>query len=128
MLGFIVELIWADLTNLPLNPSGLEEHTAFMAEFAFSKSCSEEKEHFPINTAMAPVLSILKSTLPDLTSLIASSRLSVTVPALGVGISPLGPKTRAIDLTDFIAEVVEIATSKSVQPSLILVIRSSSPA
>ena len=53
---------------------------------------------------------------------------SVTVPVFGFGIRPRGPRTRAILRTSFMASVVAIATSKSIQPPLIFSMSSSTPA
>ena len=61
--------------------------------------------------------SVRYSTLPALDSMTAFSMSSVTVPTLGLGILPCGPSTRPSLPTVPIICGVEIATSKSVQPS-----------
>jgi len=53
---------------------------------------------------------------------------SVTVPDFGLGMRPLGPRTRASVRTCFMASVVAMATSKSSQPSLTFFISSVRPA
>ncbi len=50
----------------------------------------------------------------------ASSGLSVRVPALGLGIKPLGPRVRAKGKSLGMVAGVAIKTSKSIWPSLML--------
>ena len=65
-----------------------------------------------------PWRSVRYSTLPDFDSLTALATSSVTVPTFGFGILPCGPSTRpSLETTGPISAGVEIATSKSVQPS-----------
>ena len=85
----------------------------------FWTSLSASNERLPATTETLPVLSIRKSTLPPLASLTAVATSSVTVPVLGLGIKPRGPRMRAHLRTSFIASTVAIATSKSHQPSLV---------
>ena len=113
---------------LPLNVEGLALPTASMTTLAFSRIWAAVNERLPMPTPMLQALSILNSTRPALTALMPAGMSSVTVPDFGLGIRPLGPRTRAIVRTVFIASVVAIATSKSSQPSLILVIMSWRPA
>ena len=68
---------------------------------------------------MIPALSTLKSILPDFTSLTALATSIVTVPLLGLGINPRGPRTRPKGPTLPIQDGIVIITSTSVQPPLI---------
>ena len=73
-------------------------------------------------------LSNLYSILPALISLMAFATSIVTVPALGLGIKPLGPKSRPKRPTTPIMSGVATTTSKSYQFSFwILGINSSAP-
>src|SRR5205085_9780842 len=89
--------------------------------------CFGAKDALPTGTCTFPALSILNSTRPALTSLTARAVSSVTVPVFGLGISPRGPSTLPSLRTSDIASGVAIATSKSDQPSLHFLIRSSKP-
>ena len=114
--------------NLPFIISGRVAATLESAALAFSISLSLAKLRLPTTTERLAVLSILYSTLPPLTSLMADSTSSVTVPLLGLGMRPRGPSMRASLRTSFIAEVVATATSNSIQPPSISFMRSSRPA
>ena len=72
-LGLIVLLMYTLFINFPLKPSGLDDTKASKAAVAFSVSWSIEKDLLPTTTANAPVLSILNSTRPALTAVIASA-------------------------------------------------------
>src|SRR6266566_4906211 len=76
---------------------------------------------------MLPALSILNSTRPALTSLTARAVSSVTVPVLGLGMRPRGPRTLPSLRTSPMASGVATATSNSAQPSWHFFIRSSKP-
>src|ERR1700739_1306207 len=72
-------------------------------------------------------LSIRKLILPPLMSDTALATSGVTVPVLGFGIRPRGPRTRAMRPTLAIWSGVAIAASNSSQPPWIFSIRSSLP-
>src|ERR1700739_790153 len=72
-------------------------------------------------------LSIRKLILPPLMSDTALVMSGVTVPVLGLGIRPRGPRIRAIRPTLAIWSGVAIAASKSKKPPWIFSIRSSLP-
>ena len=76
---------------------------------------------------MIAALSTLYSTLPALISLIASATSKVTVPDLGFGIKPLGPKTLPILPTTPIMSGDATMISKSNHPPWIFSINSSPP-
>ena len=77
---------------------------------------SLEKLTFPSPACTIPFESTRYSSLPPLDSLIALATSLVTVPLLGLGISPLGPNTRAYLLNLAIREGVVIRISKSIFP------------
>ena len=76
---------------------------------------------------MMPARSVRYSTLPALTSVTALPTSNVTVPLLGFGILPEGPRMRPSLPTVPIMSGVAMATSKSVKPSWIRLARSSPP-
>src|SRR5947199_3932556 len=76
---------------------------------------------------MIPVLSTRNSTLPALTSLTALATSIVTVPVLGFGIRPRGPRTLPRRPTPRIISGVATQASKSIQPPAIFSTRSSPP-
>ena len=80
-----------------------------------------------MGTCTLPPLSTLNSTRPALTSLTALAVSSVTVPVLGLGIRPRGPRALPSLRTSDIASGVAMATSKSDQPSVHRLIKSSKP-
>jgi hypothetical protein len=71
--------------------------------------------------------SVRYSTLPAFDSPTAVAMSIVTVPSLGFGILPCGPRMRPRRPTTGIMSGVAIAMSKSVKPSWMRVARSSSP-
>src|SRR5215217_8117054 len=76
---------------------------------------------------MMPYRSTRYSILPRLISSTALPTSCVTVPLLGLGMSPRGPSTGPSWPTALIWSGVATATSKSMKPSLILAARSSEP-
>src|SRR5262249_40573189 len=76
------------------------------------------KEVFPIEAWMIEVLSTRNSTLPALISRTALPTSIVTVPAFGLGISPLGPSTFPSFPTSRIMSGVATSASKSRDPSV----------
>src|SRR3989338_4389179 len=100
--GPIVEERVMLLTYFPLAATGLALTTAEIRAWAFSTRRSGENLVFPTGAWMMAVLSTRNSTLPALISRIAVLTSKVTVPALGFGISPRGPRTFPSRTTDFI--------------------------
>src|SRR6478609_1726370 len=90
--GLMVEQMVALLTYLPLATAGLALMTAVIRLAAFSTSLSAAKLALPTGAWMMPVLSTRNSTLPALTSLTALATSTVTVPVLGLGMRPRGPR------------------------------------
>src|ERR1041384_7327987 len=82
----------------------------------------------PITAWTLPPLSARYSTLPAEYSLTASGIWGVTVPALGLGIKPLGPRTLPSLETTRIMSGDATATSKAIQHFSIPGTRSSPPA
>src|SRR6516225_1462363 len=91
--GLIVEQMVALLTYFPLATVGLALITAVIKLAAFSNSLSVSKLILPTGAWIIPVLSTRNSTLPALTSFTALATSTVTVPVLGLGINPRGPRT-----------------------------------
>src|ERR1700730_18038049 len=112
---------------LPLATVGLALITLLITTVAFSTSFSDGNEILPTGTCTSAVLSVRNSTLPALTSCTALATSKVTVPVLGLGISPLGPSTLPNRPTAFITSGVAISASKSVQFSLLIFSTISSP-
>src|SRR5437763_4999195 len=102
-------------TYLPFAAGGLALRTALMMLDAFSVSWSAEKAILPTGTWMIEVLSTRNSTLPALISEIALATSNVTVPVLGLGIRPRGPRTLPSLPTERIMSGVAMTASKSVQ-------------
>src|SRR5580698_10801899 len=115
--GLIVEHNVALRTYLPLATAGLALITAVMRLAAFSISLSAEKLILPTGAWMMPVLSTRNSTLPALISLTALATSTVTVPVLGLGMRPRGPRILPSLPTDRIMSGVAMTASKAVQPS-----------
>src|SRR6266446_2759050 len=113
----MVEQIVALFTYLPLATAGLALITAVIRLEAFSTSLIAEKLTLPTGAWMIPVLSTRNSTLPAFTSLTALATSTVTVPVLGLGISPRGPRIFPSLPTERIISGVAIMASKSVQLS-----------
>ena len=95
--------------------------------FRLSNNASDEKLALPKRTCTMPALSALNSSFPALNSLMALSISFVTVPALGLGIRPLGPNTLPNLATFGIISGVAINKSKSIFPLFISSTKSSSP-
>src|SRR5690606_10859939 len=83
-------------------------------------SFSTSKETLPMATWIPASLFIRNSTLPALICRTASATSIVTVPDLGLGITPLGPRMRPNRPTSPIMSGVATATSKSMSPASIL--------
>src|SRR5271157_3148002 len=123
----MVDEITILLTYFPLAEGGLALMTLEISAPAFSASLVASKETFPTGQWIMPVLSTRNSTLPAFTSLTARTTSNVTVPVLGLGISPRGPSTLPSRPTDFIMSGVATTASKSIQPPWILWTISSPP-
>src|SRR5215472_111171 len=96
---------------LPLAAAGLALTTLLITAVALSTSLSGVNEIFPTGTWIRAVLSVRNSTLPALISLMALVTSNVTVPVLGLGMSPLGPRTLPSLPTDFIISGVAMTAS-----------------
>src|SRR5215831_18176895 len=127
MPGPMVDEIYAPLMYLPLAADGLALTTLVITAVAFSTSLSGVNEIFPTGTWTSAVLSVRNSTLPALISFTAFAMSIVTVPVLGFGIRPFGPRTLPSLPTDRIMSGVEITASKSVQLSFWIFSTISSP-
>src|SRR5258707_531306 len=91
--GLIVEASVTLRRYLPFAVVGLALSTAFNRVLAFSTNLPALKLILPTGTCTMPVLSVRNSTLPAFSSLTAFAISNVTVPVLGLGISPRGPST-----------------------------------
>ena len=91
--GPMVEATTQLLIYWPLAAAGLALMIAPIRAVKFSVSFSAPKETLPMGQWMMLVLSRRYSTLPALISVMALATSGVTVPALGEGIRPLGPRT-----------------------------------
>src|SRR5262249_50418994 len=125
--GPIVEEMVAFFTYLPLAAEGLARMTASIRLLVFSARICASKLTLPTGAWMTPVLSTRNSTLPALVSRTAFPTSAVTVPVLGFGIRPLGPRIFPSWPTARIISGVAISASKSSQPPLIRVTISSPP-
>ena len=113
---------------VPLDVGGLRRLMWLMKASTFSASLASSKLTLPTGAWMLPPSSLRNSTLPAAYSFTAVGMSSTTVPDLGEGILPCGPRIRPSLDTLRIMAGVATATSKSVQPSEIFLIRSSPPA
>ena len=93
----------------------------------FSWSFSTPKETLPTGQWMMLVLSRRYSILPAWASVTALAASGVTVPALGLGIRPRGPRILPRRPTIPIISGVAMTTSKSIQFSLMIFCIYSSP-
>mmetsp|Transcript_24106 Transcript_24106/g.70999 ORF Transcript_24106/g.70999 Transcript_24106/m.70999 type:complete len:206 (+) Transcript_24106:552-1169(+) len=112
---------------LPLAPEGLFFSTVSCTALRLVSRSASSKVHFPKGTCTMPCLSQRNSNLPDLKSATAAATSVATVPALGDGMSPLGPSTRPSLAILGMAGGVAISTSKSRTPELMVCTRSSMP-
>nr|YP_010851503.1 hypothetical protein QQP88_pgp020 [Echinothamnion hookeri]WGH14361.1 hypothetical protein [Echinothamnion hookeri] len=125
--GPIVLDKYKDFQYLPLEPLGRFLSTDSCKAFRFKLKSSIGKLSLPIGTCTIPVRSTLYSNLPALNSLIELLNSLVTVPDLGEGINPLGPKKRPNFAISNIISGVAINLSKSKRPLKISSIKSSEP-
>jgi hypothetical protein len=75
-----------------LEPAGLALTSASIRECRFFCSDSTPNEARPMVEWMIPPLSVRYCTCPDLAFFTASAMFGVTVPTLGFGIRPRGPR------------------------------------
>src|SRR5208283_3111766 len=115
------------LMYLPLAAEGLARTIDAITVVALSISFCGSKLNLPTGTCTKLVLSARNSTLPALISFTAAPTSMVTVPILGLGISPLGPSTLPSRPTTFIMSGVAISASKAVQFSFWIFSTISSP-
>mmetsp|Transcript_17061 Transcript_17061/g.29185 ORF Transcript_17061/g.29185 Transcript_17061/m.29185 type:complete len:206 (-) Transcript_17061:271-888(-) len=111
----------------PLAPGGLLESMDSWMAFKLVSKSSSLKSALPNNTCRLPALSRRYSTLPPLKSFTVPATSVVTVPALGLGMSPRGPRTRPSLATLGIMSGVAMSLSNSMKPPAILSTRSSEP-
>mmetsp|Transcript_21057 Transcript_21057/g.49856 ORF Transcript_21057/g.49856 Transcript_21057/m.49856 type:complete len:215 (-) Transcript_21057:85-729(-) len=97
-----------------------------MAARFFCRSISE-KSDLPMGTCTMPCLSVRNSILPALNSATEAAGSADTVPALGDGIRPLGPRTLPSFASFGMAGGVASSTSKSSWPAEIVSISSAMP-
>ena len=106
-------------TYWPLADDGFARTIVSMNARMFSASCSRVNERRPTGAWTFPVLSVRNSIFPALTSFTARVTSNVTVPLLGFGMRPRGPRMRPSFPTSPIMSGVETITSVSSQPSWI---------
>mmetsp|Transcript_53170 Transcript_53170/g.146862 ORF Transcript_53170/g.146862 Transcript_53170/m.146862 type:complete len:202 (-) Transcript_53170:228-833(-) len=127
MPGPIVEDRVAVFQSLPLQPVGRFFSIVFDSSIKLSSNFSSWKSVLPNGTCTMPCLSVRNSSLPALNSFTASPGDALTVPALGEGMRPFGPRTLP-NLASFgIAGGVAKSTSKSQTPEEMVSIRSAIP-
>src|SRR3989454_5636338 len=127
MPGPIVVEMAIERRYCPLDAAGLARTTASNSAVKFASSCSSGNDVLPMPVWRIPAFSVRYSIFPALISLTALAMSKVTVPALGLGISPRGPRMRPSRPTTFIRSGVATATSKSIHPPWIFSTRSSAP-
>src|SRR5205809_643696 len=92
---------------------------ASMKARRFSSSASTANDFLPVGACTMPLLSTRNSIFPAFSSLTARATSMVTVPALGLGMSPRGPNTLPSGPSCPMTSGVATMTSVSSQPSLI---------
>mmetsp|Transcript_5270 Transcript_5270/g.13429 ORF Transcript_5270/g.13429 Transcript_5270/m.13429 type:complete len:290 (-) Transcript_5270:153-1022(-) len=113
---------------MPLAPEGRLASMASTIALRFWSRSSGLKSSLPKGTCTMPCLSARNSTLPPLNSPTALTTSAATVPALGLGIRPLGPSARPSLAALGIMSGLAMSRSKSVKPLAISSTRSSAPA
>ena len=114
-------------TNVPLAPAGLALATASAKALMFSTSFSAGNDALPTPAWIIPAFSARNSTEPPLAPLTAAVTSMVTVPTLGLGMSPRGPSTFPSRPTSGIRSGVAMQRSKSMFPAVTFSTRSSAP-
>mmetsp|Transcript_6746 Transcript_6746/g.16474 ORF Transcript_6746/g.16474 Transcript_6746/m.16474 type:complete len:256 (+) Transcript_6746:2733-3500(+) len=107
---------WAPL---PLTPLGRASMMAPKKAATFSNTAARLKFTLPRPAWMTAPLSCRKSTRPFLNSAIVATTSSVTVPFFGLGMSPFGPRMRAMEARPDIMPGVAMAWSKSMLAPLL---------
>mmetsp|Transcript_11728 Transcript_11728/g.54603 ORF Transcript_11728/g.54603 Transcript_11728/m.54603 type:complete len:266 (-) Transcript_11728:146-943(-) len=113
---------------MPLAPGGRLALMASTIASRFSERSASLKLVLPKGTWTMPCLSARNSTLPPLNSFTAVTTSGVTVPALGLGMRPLGPSARPSLAALGIMSGEAMRRSKSNMPPAISSTRSSAPA
>src|SRR6266436_3296811 len=125
--GPIVELMEIFFRYVPLAPAGLALTTESMRARTLAAMAFSSKLALPTPACTMPAFSTRNSTAPPLASLIACVTSIVTVPTLGLGIRPRGPKTLPSRPTIPIMSGVAMQRSKLISPLLTCSARSSAP-
>src|SRR4051812_18819848 len=112
----------------PLAVTGFIFFKVLIRAWALAARSVSEKDILPMTAWTLPPASLRNSILPAVYSLTAVVTSVVTVPALGEGILPWGPRTLPKRAILGIMSGVAMATSNSVQPLLTLAMSSSAPA
>src|ERR1700737_931402 len=112
---------------MPFEVAGLIFWRSATSAKRFSFSAVGSKLARPICACTMPALSVRYRTWPDLAFFTASATFGVTVPTLGFGINPRGPKIWPNWPTMRIASGLAITTSKSIWPALTFSAKSSKP-
>ena len=112
---------------LPLAAEGFARTMLSSSAEAFSIRFWAGNETLPTGACTMPVLSTRNSTLPALISVTACATFGVTVPVLGFGIRPRGPRTLPSLPTARIMSGVATTASKSTQPPAMRSTSSSPP-
>mmetsp|Transcript_4572 Transcript_4572/g.11284 ORF Transcript_4572/g.11284 Transcript_4572/m.11284 type:complete len:360 (-) Transcript_4572:53-1132(-) len=126
--GPIVDATYRLFQYTPLAPGGRLASMASTIDLRFNRRSSLPKLSLPNGTWTMPCLSARNSTLPPLNSDTALATSVVTVPALGLGMSPLGPSMRPSLAALGIMSGDAMSKSKSSIPPAISSTRSSEPA
>ena len=127
MPGPMVVLTVTFLRYTPLAVWGFALKMTSMMASKFSLSFSAGKEALPKGTCTIPAFSTRNSTLPAFCSFTALARSWVTVPTLGLGMRPRGPRIFPRRPTTPIMSGAAMILSKSMNPSWIRAARSSAP-
>src|SRR5450631_349569 len=112
---------------MPFDVAGLIFCRSATSARRFSFSAAGSKLARPICACTMPALSVRYRTWPDLAFFTASATFGVTVPTLGLGINPRGPKIWPNWPTIRMASGLAITTSKSIWPALTFSAKSSKP-
>jgi len=116
------------LRYMPLTLAGRAFWMTAMKCSRLATSLSSPKLILPMTQCTLPPSSLRYSCLPAAYSRTASATLGVTVPALGLGMRPLGPSTLPSLLTTRIMSGLATATSNSIHPPSMRATSSSPPA
>src|SRR5574343_629238 len=112
---------------MPLLDAGLALFRASISARRLPASLSDSNERRPMVPWMMPALSTRNWTWPAFAFLTAVATSGVTVPTLGFGIRPRGPRIWPKVPTTRMASGAAITTSKGMSPALTWAARSSMP-